>query len=230
MGNCIFCGLPVIIPPYHSHIVCRSHFNVDAPNRYMPTTFRYDNAFDRLRQQGADIPFAAYLGNHTNNATPENDKSDTSDTSEDDTTTTTYRRHANQQNREFTPKEQDGETCYANAIAATYHLAMSRIIGRRNGIPDFDTIRKDLTDQFGNHGAVTANVLTQTVSKYRLHFKTVTEDEARKAVVEGRPVVATFRLDGKQWSNFSRFYEERKSSVLEKQDLLSMYKYIIYKL
>lgn len=33
------------------------------------------------------------------------------------------------------PKVQEGKTCYANAIAAVFHLAMHCIVGRDGGIP-----------------------------------------------------------------------------------------------
>ncbi len=37
--------------------------------------------------------------------------------------------------------DQEGGTCWANAIAGVYELSMKRIIGRKEGYPDFFKIR-----------------------------------------------------------------------------------------
>lgn len=67
--------------------------------------------------------------------------------------------YINQKNADFIPKTQDGGTCYANAIAAVFHLALHRIVGRDGGYPDFDEIRKRLIDEYGIDGASTPKVL-----------------------------------------------------------------------
>jgi hypothetical protein len=38
-----------------------------------------------------------------------------------------------------------------------------------------------------------------TCKKYRLKYKKVRINDAKKAINEGRPLVATFYLDGKGW-------------------------------
>ena len=52
--------------------------------------------------------------------------------------------YINVANSEFEPKKQRGKTCYANAIAAVYHLAMHRIVDREGGVPEFKDILQNL--------------------------------------------------------------------------------------
>ena len=49
--------------------------------------------------------------------------------------------YINQKNDDFEARLQVGPTCYANAIAAVFHLAMLRIVGREGGYPTFKAIR-----------------------------------------------------------------------------------------
>ena len=99
--------------------------------------------------------------------------------------------YINQTNAEFEPKKQDGGTCYANAVAAVFHLAMHRIVGREGGYPpDFYEIRDRLVHEYGKHGASTIRVLEKVCPEYRLHFREVDETHARQAINNRRPVVA----------------------------------------
>ena len=129
--------------------------------------------------------------------------------------------YINQANADFVPKEQDGGTCYANAIAAVFHLAMHRIVGREGGIPDFYKIRHDIIKEYGEDGANTENVLEKLCSRpeYRLHFHEVDETGARKAINKRRPVVATFWLYDEEWSKFSQFFRQNKKRILKKRDV-----------
>ncbi|CAF4555109.1 unnamed protein product, partial [Rotaria sp. Silwood2] len=127
--------------------------------------------------------------------------------------------YINVANSGFEPKLQRGGTCYAYAVAAVFHLAMRRIEGRENGVPDFSDICQKLINEYGKEGAVTKNVLNIWAPKYRLHYKEVDELGARQAVNQRRPVVATFRLDEKQWDNFSMFYKNQPQGVLESKDI-----------
>ena len=52
--------------------------------------------------------------------------------------------YINAANSEFEPKKQRGKTCYANAIAAVYHLAMHRIVDREGGVPEFKDILQNV--------------------------------------------------------------------------------------
>ena len=127
--------------------------------------------------------------------------------------------YINQRNAGFEPKQQEKATCYANAIAAVFHLAMHRIVGRERGIPDFYEIRKRIIDEYGVDSAYTDQVLTKVCPEYRLHFHEVDETGARQAINKRRPVVATFFLYLDQWEKFSAFYEKTPKGILEKCDI-----------
>lgn len=125
----------------------------------------------------------------------------------------------NLENAEFKPKKQGGETCYANAIAAVFHLAMKRIVGRDGGVPDFKDILTGITDKYGVNGANTQKVLEEVCPKYRLHFHKVNETGARQAINHRRPVISRFRLYDEQWPKFSKFYKKTKKGILNKSDI-----------
>lgn len=131
--------------------------------------------------------------------------------------------YINQKNADFIPKKQYESTCYANAIAAVFHLAMSRIIGREGGYPDFYAIRDRIISAYGLSGASTQNVLQDVCSEYRLQFRNVDEAGARQAINRRRPVVARFSLYGEQWDKFSDFFKTTKKGILTKDSLISKY-------
>ena len=132
--------------------------------------------------------------------------------------------YINVANSEFKPSRQRGRTCYANAIAAVYHLAMRRIVDREGGVPEFSSILKTLTEMYVSKAADTKMVLAETCKSYRLHFNELNRkfgvaDEigARNALNQRRPVVATFFLD--HWFEFSKFYRDNPKGILEAQYL-----------
>ena len=127
--------------------------------------------------------------------------------------------YINAANASFEPQRQRGGTCYAHAVAAVLHLAMRRIVGRECGVPDFLEICQKLIGAYGEKGAVTSDVLNIWAPKYRLHHRKVDETGARQAINHRRPVVATFCLDEKQWTNFSEFYRKSPQGVLESKDI-----------
>ena len=129
--------------------------------------------------------------------------------------------YINQKNAEFEPKEQEGGTCYANAIAAVFHLAMHRIVGREGDVPDFDEIRDRIINEYGVKGANTEKVLERVCPEYRLHFQKVDETKARQAIHKRRPVIAIFSLYKEQWNEFSTFYRMNPKNVLNKSDITS---------
>ncbi len=63
------------------------------------------------------------------------------------------------------------------------------------------------------------DVLSRLCGRYRLKSSKVTEEEAKKAVVEKHPVLAIFGLRARQWKRFGQFYEYHPTSVLKKEDL-----------
>ena len=125
--------------------------------------------------------------------------------------------YINQTNADFEPKEQEGETCYSNAVAAVLHLAMYRIVGRE--VPDFYDLREKIIIEYGKKGANTKEVLKNVCPKYRLHFHEVDETGARKAINKRRPVVATFWLYKQEWDKFSYFFKQTKKGILKKRDV-----------
>ena len=131
--------------------------------------------------------------------------------------------YINQMNADFVPKKQIGGTSYANAIAAVFHLAMRRIVGREGGYPDFYELREHFIDKYGIDGAYTVQVLKEMCPDYRLHFKEVNETGARQAINHRRPVVATFFLYDEEWDWFIHFYENTPGGVLKASDLKGEY-------
>ena len=127
--------------------------------------------------------------------------------------------YINVKNSEFEPEKQRGKTCYANAIAAVYHLAMRRIVGREGGVPEFESIRDKLTGKYGTSGSNAKFVIEGTCHNYRLRCKELEDQEigARHAINHRRPVVATFSMD--HWFEFSKFYRHNRKGILEAKDL-----------
>ncbi|CAF3709580.1 unnamed protein product [Rotaria socialis] len=127
--------------------------------------------------------------------------------------------YINAANSTFEAKEQTDLTCYAYASATVFHLAMCRIEGREDGVDKFEDIYEELINKFGCERALTEEVLRTCAPTYRLHSKEVEELGARQAINQRRPVVATFRLNQKQWDAFTTFYADAPQGVLEAKDL-----------
>ena len=127
--------------------------------------------------------------------------------------------YINLKNAEFEPKKQYKGSCFANAIAAVFHLAMSRIVGRKGGIPKFRDIRHGITREYGFKSANTKKILKNLCPEYRLRFRQVNETGARQAINKRQPVVATFFLYEEQWKKFCGFYERTPKGILEKGDV-----------
>ena len=122
-------------------------------------------------------------------------------------------------NAEFMPKQQQGETCYANACAAVLNLAMHRIVGREGGVPSFKELRKKLIAKYGEHGKRSEVVLNEVCPEYRLHVRTVDETGARKAINERRPVVARFNWYVEEYEMFMKFYKNMPKGILKKENV-----------
>ncbi|CAC5377629.1 unnamed protein product [Mytilus coruscus] len=104
--------------------------------------------------------------------------------------------YINQSTYGFKAQQQVGGTCYANASAAVLHLSMKRILGRDGGYPDFTDLRDKLVKMHGKDGANTFKVLEEITPEYRLHCKIVDTNDAMKAIVAKRPVVASRNPSG----------------------------------
>ena len=125
-------------------------------------------------------------------------------------------------NCEFEPKRQRGKLCYANAIAAVYHLAMSRIIDRKGGVPKFEDILQSVTFFDRSNSGNTKFVIERTCFQYRLRFNEVDEMHAKKAVNERRPVIARFKFNNQQYGEFGKFFKENPKGILKSQDLTGL--------
>ena len=125
----------------------------------------------------------------------------------------------NQENAQFKAKDQEMETCYANAIAAVFYLAMHRIVGRKGGHPDFCDIRERIVDEYGYEGAYTNKVLQNVSGEYRLHYVEVDGNGARQALNERRPVVARFIWYEEEVERYKEFFRKNPKGTLRKDDL-----------
>ena len=63
--------------------------------------------------------------------------------------------------------------------------------------------------------------MKRVLPRYKLHFQHVYPDELRKIIWNGRVCVASFYLNGIQWYNFSKFFNdpEKKKLVITAEDL-----------
>ncbi|KAJ8038526.1 hypothetical protein HOLleu_15975 [Holothuria leucospilota] len=127
--------------------------------------------------------------------------------------------YINQSTTGFPAQRQKGGTCYANASAAVLHMSMKRILGREGGYPDFNQLRQQLIDRYGEHGANTLGVLQMVCPHYRLRCREVDMVGAMRAVTAKRPVVARFRLIDAEWDVFGEFYEKHPTSILTKSEI-----------
>lgn len=122
----------------------------------------------------------------------------------------------------FESREQILGTCWANACAACIYLARKRILGREE-IP-FEVIRQHIITNYsliGDDGNNAEFVLKKCKKEFGLRMEEVDEEEAKKAVKEGRPCIASFRLNGKQWYNFTHFFKNpsTKNGILDKDTI-----------
>ena len=119
----------------------------------------------------------------------------------------------------FLSKNQIFGTCWANAYSAAIFLTSKRILGRK--IKTYEHYREKLI-KFGSDINIDGgNIENEGVKKFfkdnNLHFKIIKESEAKKAVMKGRFIIFSFRLNEKQWYNFSNFFKSDK----EKKGILS---------
>ncbi|CAF3121366.1 unnamed protein product [Rotaria socialis] len=112
-----------------------------------------------------------------------------------------------------------GSTSYANAVAAVFHSAMSRIVVRENGVPGYDKIRKKLIKDYGEHEVIIEDVLRKWCPIYRLRYERIEELDARQTIEAERSVLATFSLSEEEWIDFSKFYKTYPTGILERKDL-----------
>ena len=128
--------------------------------------------------------------------------------------------YINQSNESFKAPQQKYATCYANAIAAVFHLAINRIFGWEGGIPTFIQIRERIIREYGESGSNTKMVLEKLCPEYGLQFRKVDEIGARQAIHKRRPVIAKFYWKDKQERAFRDYFKKYRKEVMHAKDIL----------
>ena len=82
----------------------------------------------------------------------------------------------------FESREQENGTYYANAIATTICLASLRVYGRKKC-----DMRKKILDKYGTNEGKTYKIYREYLVNYKLRYRKVDKEEARKAVMKARP-------------------------------------------
>ena len=98
---------------------------------------------------------------------------------------------------QFNSVEQIGGRCWAYSLSAVIYLALSRIFGRK--IPKFEDIKNKIlteenafNDNENNQGRKVFKIAEKYLKLYKLRGKIISPDEARKAVIQGRPCLCRF--------------------------------------
>ena len=110
----------------------------------------------------------------------------------------------------------DDAICYAIATAAVMHQSMRTIKGREGGYPTFEELRDEMIKKYGRGGAKTVKVLREMCPKYRLEAseKAITEEEAKTAIVDKRPVLARFQYSAKYKEKMKTFFGDQPSGIM----------------
>ncbi|CAD8130300.1 unnamed protein product [Paramecium sonneborni] len=124
---------------------------------------------------------------------------------------------------QFEAQEQEGGTCYANAIAAVYELIMQKIYKREGGYPTFEKIRQDLIQQYGTEGGNTFKIVTKTCSSFRLQCRELKSiSDIKQCLHQERPLLARFYLCDDQWDSkdpnrlgFKPFFANNPKGILK---------------
>lgn len=105
-------------------------------------------------------------------------------------------------------------------------MALLRIVSRTGGIPSFNEIRDRILHSYPEteEGHYVTEVLSDACIWYRpLHFQEVDEEGARQAVLQRRPVLATFGSSKKGWDEFCDHFDENatmRTSVLTEAQMV----------
>ena len=118
---------------------------------------------------------------------------------------------------------QEGSRCWAYALSAVIYLASSRVFGRK--IKKFKYIldklfkeEKALQDiQEDKQGRNVFKVANKYLNDYKLRGRIISNNEARNAVMKGRPCLCSFYLNEKKWQNFSEFFKSNPKGILTNQ-------------
>lgn len=98
------------------------------------------------------------------------------------------------------------EICWSHAIATAIHLSQSRIVGREAVL--IDEILQRILSEFGYQAQKLENVMRIVLPRFKLHYKQVNPINLTDIIVNSRVCVADFWLNGTQWYNFSKFFND----------------------
>ncbi|XP_028410702.1 uncharacterized protein LOC114533385 [Dendronephthya gigantea] len=111
-------------------------------------------------------------------------------------------------------------TCYAFASAAVLHLRMQGVYGPEGVYPEFDMLKDEMIAAHGVNGANTGDVLQKICEKYGFKCEKVFKvNKAKKAIVEKRPVVATFHLPKKKMKSFKDYFRNNPTGILTLKEM-----------
>ena len=91
--------------------------------------------------------------------------------------------YVNSKINENEAKKQTEQTCYANAIADTICFCSARVLGWKELV--FYEVREKIIAKYGNNGNL-ISVLNNILGLYRLFYKQVEEEGARKPIMKTR--------------------------------------------
>lgn len=107
--------------------------------------------------------------------------------------------------------------CWSHAIATAIYLSHSRVVGRQ--VIPFNTIVQSLLNEFGHNGQNIEYVMNKVLPRYKLHFNRASPSELKNIILKSRICIARFSLNGIQWFNFSKFFND----PLNKNKAISAY-------
>ena len=104
-------------------------------------------------------------------------------------------------------------TCYAHAAATVVRAAERRIVGRK--LEEHFSMVARLVAKYGTKGASVAKVLEVECPARNMHYQFIDATRAAEAVDLGRAILLSFRLTDAQWSEFTCFFRQSPSDILD---------------
>jgi len=109
-------------------------------------------------------------------------------------------------------------TCYAHAVATTIASVERRIAGRTP--MKHEDMVSDITKKHGFNGGYVSKVLEEECGKRNLHFKELLSDsQAKEWLKNGHAILASFHLEGNQWTNLNNFLRNNPKGILTKEHI-----------
>jgi hypothetical protein len=129
--------------------------------------------------------------------------------------------------RAFNNPSNQGETmtCYAHATAAAIHMALARIVDRKEGYPAITDIWERILRAFPvAKGVRSLDRMLKVVLQWYppLRYSEVDEIGARQAVIRRRPVLSSFALSSSGWTHFCDHFKSvaTRKTVLTLGDMM----------